>query len=125
MRLLSGATATAAAPQQPAAVSARETAGAGKPAEGDLGDLTRDKLREIMTFNAVTLEKELKPIRKQIEQIRARQPDAQVGGLRVVGVSGCWVTRAVFGRKLLHRGTARGPHSSHPIPSIPSHPIPS
>ena len=68
MRLLSGA--APAAPQQAAAASG---AGDGVPPE-----LTRDKLREIMTFNAVTLEKELKPIRKQIEEIRKKQPEAQI-----------------------------------------------
>lgn len=69
MRLLSAA-APVQTPPQPAAARIQEV---GIPA-----DLTRDKLREIMTFNAVALEKELKPLRKKMEGIRARQPEAQV-----------------------------------------------
>ncbi|KAL1502900.1 hypothetical protein AB1Y20_010973 [Prymnesium parvum] len=65
MRVLSS---TAAAPPAAAAAAAEDV-----PAS-----LTRDKLREIMTFNAVTLEKELKPIREQMEKIRAQGQSPQV-----------------------------------------------
>jgi hypothetical protein len=51
--------------------------GAGGAASGGVtipASLTKDKLREIMTFNAVMLEKELAPIRKQVEAIRKANP---------------------------------------------------
>ena len=38
----------------------------------------RDRLRSIMTFNADMLEKELKPIREQVEKLREQGRQAQV-----------------------------------------------
>jgi len=83
MRLLSGAAPTApqpAATAQPAGSSgAGSSASAGTPTGLSIpASLTRDKLRDVMTFNAVTLEKELKPLRKQMEEIRKKQPNAQM-----------------------------------------------
>jgi len=40
--------------------------------------LTKDRLREIMTFNAVMLEKELRPIREEVEKVKAQGKTAQV-----------------------------------------------
>lgn len=65
----------------PSAGASSEAAAVEVPAS-----LTRDKLREIMTFNAVTLEKELKPIREQIEKIRAQGNTPQVSPQVLEGV---------------------------------------
>jgi hypothetical protein len=40
--------------------------------------LTKDRLREIMTFNAVMLEKELAPIKEQVERVRKQGKQAQL-----------------------------------------------
>mmetsp|Transcript_8556 Transcript_8556/g.29203 ORF Transcript_8556/g.29203 Transcript_8556/m.29203 type:complete len:262 (+) Transcript_8556:53-838(+) len=40
--------------------------------------LTKDKLKEVMVFNAVQLEKELAPIRKQLAEARRANKDAQI-----------------------------------------------
>jgi hypothetical protein len=41
-------------------------------------NLTKDKLKEIMVFNAVQLERELAPIRKQLADAKRDNPQAQV-----------------------------------------------
>jgi len=70
MRMLSAATPQArGAPaiqqqQQPS----RSSSGAGAVAIPE--SLNKDRLREIMTFNAVMLEKELKPIKEEVERLR-------------------------------------------------------
>lgn len=40
--------------------------------------LTKDKLKEVMVFNAVQLEKELLPIRKQLAEAKKTSPTAQI-----------------------------------------------
>ena len=40
--------------------------------------LTKERLREIMTFNAVMLEKELRPIKEEVEKLRKAGKTAQV-----------------------------------------------
>lgn len=64
-------------------LSTAPSSGASSSSSGGMSNelpasLTRDKLREIMTFNAVTLEKELKPIREQMERIRAQGQTPEV-----------------------------------------------
>ena len=49
-----------------------DSAGGGKSAVPLPASLTKDRLREIMTFNAVMLEKELRPIREEVERLRSR-----------------------------------------------------
>jgi hypothetical protein len=41
-------------------------------------NLNKDKLKEIMVFNAVQLEKEVAPLRKQIAEAKRANPSAQV-----------------------------------------------
>ena len=41
-------------------------------------DLTKERLREIMPFNAVMLEKELKPIKEEVERVKRQGKTAQV-----------------------------------------------
>ena len=45
-------------------------AAAASPGAGVPESLTKDRLREIMTFNAVMLEKELRPIKEEVERLR-------------------------------------------------------
>jgi len=85
MRLLSAedgggadAGAAGAAGAQAASRGAAQVADDGPRAVEIPKTLTRDKLREIMTFNAVTLERELKPIREQLEKLRAQGQNPQV-----------------------------------------------
>jgi len=40
--------------------------------------LTKERLREIMTFNAVMLEKELRPIKEEVEKVRRQGKQAQL-----------------------------------------------
>lgn len=40
--------------------------------------LTKDKLKEVMVFNAVQLEKDLAPVRKQLAEVKKTSPGAQV-----------------------------------------------
>lgn len=40
--------------------------------------LSKDKLKEVMVFNAVQLEKELAPIRKQLAEAKKTSPTAQI-----------------------------------------------
>lgn len=40
--------------------------------------LTKDKLKEVMVYNAVQLEKELAPIRAQVVEIKKENPKAQM-----------------------------------------------
>ena len=78
MRMLS-----ASAPQRGADASSGKAIAGGSSGGGAAAgvtipaSLTKDKLREIMTFNAVMLEKELAPIRKQVEAIRKANPGQQ------------------------------------------------
>lgn len=58
--------------------SSRAAATSSQPVRRNAGSITRDQLREIMTFHAVTLEKELKPIREQVERVRASGQTPQV-----------------------------------------------
>ena len=75
MRMLSAATGnrgTPAAPESPSrSGSGGATAGGGAATTVTLpASLTKDRLREIMTFNAVMLEKELRPIKEEVERLR-------------------------------------------------------
>ena len=81
MRMLSSPTSASAAPAAPAQGGTAARTAAAVPEA-----LTREKLREIMTFHAVTLEKELKPIRDQVEKIRAQGKQPQVSPELVHGV---------------------------------------
>ena len=76
-----------AGPGAPAAPTA-DTAPAGEGGVEIPASLTRDKLREIMTFNAVTLEKELRPIREQMDAIRAKGQQPQVSPQVLQAVQG-------------------------------------
>ena len=40
--------------------------------------LTKDKLKEVMVFNAVQLEKELAPIRKELAEAKKSTPNAKI-----------------------------------------------
>lgn len=40
--------------------------------------MTKDKLKEVMVFNAVQLEKDLAPVRKQLAEVKKTSPGAQV-----------------------------------------------
>jgi len=72
----------------PRGVGSSAGGGGGGGGGGEMGSnglpasLTKDQLREIMTFNAVMLEKELRPIKEQLERSRrsgqASQLDPQV-----------------------------------------------
>jgi hypothetical protein len=84
MRMLSaassgaGAGAGAAAPQAPARANSGG-AGAVPPTGVTLPeDLTKHRLKEIMTFNAVMLEKELRPIKEQVEAAKRAGQAAQL-----------------------------------------------
>ena len=65
------------ASQTPADSSAGSTGGAGVPES-----LTKLKLKEIMTFNAVMLEKELRPIKEQA----ARDPQGKIDPQKLMEV---------------------------------------
>ena len=76
MRLLSagGAKPAASAPEGASSGSSNEPLGANGLPES----LTKDRLKEIMTFNAVMLEKELRPIKEQVERIKQSGQQAQL-----------------------------------------------
>jgi len=72
MRVLS---ANSAAPSDPEAGVQRPAPAAGAPIPASL---TRDRLKEIMTFNATTLEKELRPIKEEMARQRKLGKQPQV-----------------------------------------------
>uniref|UniRef100_A0A7S2H8P5 Uncharacterized protein n=1 Tax=Haptolina brevifila TaxID=156173 RepID=A0A7S2H8P5_9EUKA len=83
MRSLSAASASQTAAQSPSgsrAVTASSSGGEVAAADGTSipKTLTKDKLKEIMTFNAVMLEKELKPIKEASERARRQGQQQQI-----------------------------------------------
>jgi len=77
MRVLSAGTAGAAAGAKVGSSGDAEGSGGGKPVEVPKS-LTKDRLKEIMTFNAQTLEKELRPIKEEVERLRRQGKTPQV-----------------------------------------------
>lgn len=59
--------------------------------------LTKDKLRQIMTFNAVMLEKELRPIKEEVEKARRQGKTVQVDPSLLMGVQER-ISQAVYER---------------------------
>ena len=76
MRVLS-----ANAPAQQAAPAAGPEGGVSIPAS-----LTRERLKEIMTFNATTLEKELQPIKEEMARQRKLGKTPQVDPQALMGL---------------------------------------
>jgi hypothetical protein len=77
----------AATPSSSSGAAAARSGGAAKGGKAKAAELksvelpaslTKDRLREIMTFNAVMLEKELRPIKEEIHKVKASGRQAQV-----------------------------------------------
>ena len=77
----------AATPSSSSGAAAARSGGAAKGGKAKAAELksvelpaslTKDRLREIMTFNAVMLEKELRPIKEEIQKVKASGRQAQV-----------------------------------------------
>ena len=82
MRMLSATTPTPKAAAGAVAASPGGSSSSGQRAPAGAvelpASLTKDRLREIMTFNAVMLEKELRPIKEQVEKARQEGKQASV-----------------------------------------------
>ena len=78
MRMLSATTPTPKAAAGAASASSGGSSSSERPSPGGVtlpASLTKERLREIMTFNAVMLEKELRPIKEQVENARREGVD--------------------------------------------------
>lgn len=84
MRMLSAATPKAGGAGAGGAAGGSSIEGPASGATQKVGgvtlpaSLTKERLREIMTFNAVMLEKELRPIKDEVERVRKAGKTAQV-----------------------------------------------
>ena len=98
---------TSAAPAAAAGSGAAQAAPAQAGAASLPESLTKDRLREIMTFNAVTLEKELKPIKEQMARIREQGQTPQVSPQLLQQVQ-ARISEQVGGGRASGRAAARG-----------------
>ena len=87
MRMLSAASPGSPTPRSGGAgggaASSSQAAGGGGGARASAGvslpaSLTKERLREVMTFQAVMFEKELRPIKEEVEKIKKQGKSAQV-----------------------------------------------